>query len=298
MKNDALTNFHDAMLSVGLVPPHTIQPGKMHRFPGIGKTKSNRSGWCIFFEDGLGGCFGDWSAGLSETWQAERSTPLSAQEQQQIALMVTAAKAKADREKLSIHQKAAAEVRGRWKRAQPELGDHAYLKCKGILPYGTRKEAYFLLVPVQIDGELTSLQAIAPDGQKRFHPGGRIKGAHFIIGELTNAPKLLITEGFATGATLHQESSLPVVVAFNSGNLKPVAQTLRKRFAGEIVICGDNDLFTPGNPGKAAAIEAAKAIGASWVIPDFTGLNAGPKDTDFNDLARLVKQRNEKGSRS
>jgi len=30
------------------------------------------AGWCKLFDDGLSGCFGDWSSGLSETWQTTR----------------------------------------------------------------------------------------------------------------------------------------------------------------------------------------------------------------------------------
>ena len=67
---DALSNFRDAIRAAGLEPPDAIEFGKLHRFPGNGKRPSNRAGWCLLFDDGLGGCFGDWSSGLSETWQA------------------------------------------------------------------------------------------------------------------------------------------------------------------------------------------------------------------------------------
>ncbi len=36
-----------------------------------------------------------------------------------------------------------------------------------------------------------------------------------------------------------------------------------------------------------SAIEAAARCGGDWVLPDFTGLPRGPKDTDFNDLKQL-----------
>jgi phage/plasmid primase-like uncharacterized protein len=72
---DALSNFRDAIRAAGLEPPDYIEPGRLHRFPGNGKRPSNRAGWCLLFHDGLGGCFGDWSSGLSETWQARRDKP-------------------------------------------------------------------------------------------------------------------------------------------------------------------------------------------------------------------------------
>src|SRR5262249_1819426 len=74
-------------------------------------------------------------------------------------------------------------------------------------------------------------------------------------------------------------------VAFNAGNLLPVAKGLReKRPDLQIVICADDDYLTPGNPGITKAREAAEAIGAKLAIPAF-GANRPEKFTDFNDLA-------------
>ena len=70
--NDAISQFRESMRAAGLEPPDVIQPGKLHRFPGVGKRNGNTAAWCKVFEDGLGGCFGDWSSELSENWQAKR----------------------------------------------------------------------------------------------------------------------------------------------------------------------------------------------------------------------------------
>lgn len=78
--NDALSQFHDAIRAAGLEPPVHIKPGKWHRFPGVDKSNGNTAGRCKLFDNGLGGCFGDWSSGLSETWQAKREKPLSQSE--------------------------------------------------------------------------------------------------------------------------------------------------------------------------------------------------------------------------
>lgn len=55
---DAHLQFRDAIRSSGLEPPDAIQPGRLHRFPGVGKGPSNRAGWCLLFDDGQGGSFG------------------------------------------------------------------------------------------------------------------------------------------------------------------------------------------------------------------------------------------------
>ena len=40
----------------------------------------------------------------------------------------------------------------------------------------------------------------------------------------------LIAEGYATAASLHEATGLPVIVAFDAGNLLPVAQAIHKRY--------------------------------------------------------------------
>jgi putative DNA primase/helicase len=53
------------------------------------------------------------------------------------------------------------------------------------------------------------------------------------------------SEGWATGATLHEATGLPVVVAFNAGNLLLVAKLIRREYpAARLVICADNDWKT------------------------------------------------------
>ena len=151
-----------------------------------------------------------------------------------------------------------------------------------------------LLIPLTDGEDIHSLQFIQPDGTKRFLKGGKTRGMFYQINPLAEPEKLLICEGFATGATLYMDTKLPVSVAFSADNLAPVAKAMRKRYPdAEIIICGDNDHAKEGNPGKQAAIGAAKACGGDWVLPDFTGLPRGPKDTDFNDLRRLQGVRHE-----
>ena len=59
-------------------------------------------------------------------------------------------------------------------------------------------------------------------------PGQR-KGA-FLIG---NPDRVLLAEGYATAASLHEATGLPVAVAFDAGNLMPVAQTAKYKAGQE-----------------------------------------------------------------
>lgn len=282
--NDAITQFRESMRAAGLEPPDVIQPGKLHRFPGVGKRNGNTAAWCKVFEDGLGGCFGDWSSELSENWQAKRDKPLSAVEREAFRRQVAAARAQAETDRKARQADAAAKAMAIWNAAPLAPGDHAYLLRKGIHPHGARLYDGALLIPMREGGEIHSLQFIESDGDKRFLTSGRIAGCYFSIGSPKGAAVLCVAEGFATGASIHEATGLPVAVAFNAGNLEPVAKALRKQLPDlPIVICADDDYRTEGNPGRTKAEAAALAVGGVTVLPVFQG-DRPENATDFNDL--------------
>ncbi|NNJ83998.1 MAG: hypothetical protein HKP13_03530, partial [Gammaproteobacteria bacterium] len=176
----AWPEFRDAIRSHGLEPPYPMVPGKRYRFPGIGKGPSNRAGWCRLFPDGLGGCFGDWSTGLSETWQARRDAQLSRAERQ---IAETRRQTEANRRKAWEH--AARRAEEIWRSSNPSDPDHPYLVRKGISPAPetpVRQRRRALVLPVRdFSGRLTSLQFITPDGTKRLLSGGRKQGCFIYI---------------------------------------------------------------------------------------------------------------------
>lgn len=143
-----------------------------------------------------------------------------------------------------------------------------------IKPYTVRNA---LIVPAFTSAKkLSSVQVISSDGKKRFLLDGRMAGAYAKIGDIGKATaKIVICEGWATGASVHLATGLPVVVAFNAGNLKFVADKMHTVLpSAEIVIAADNDKDTVGNPG----LRHAEATGFPFVYPILTS------GTDFNDL--------------
>ncbi|WP_254257826.1 toprim domain-containing protein [Methylobacter tundripaludum] len=111
-------------------------------------------------------------------------------------------------------------------------------------------------------------------------PGGGLAGLFWWIGAKTE--KVLIAEGFATAATLHEESGYRVYVAFTANNLMAVGRIVREKLPdAEIVFCADNDTQTPGNPGLTKATGAAEAVGGSVTVPPIHG--------DFNDYSAYLK---------
>ncbi len=187
-------------------------------------------------------------------------------------------------EQVKIHAEAREEANRIWNESKAVQG-HEYLRNKGVKPFGVRDHNGTLIVPLKdAQDTLNSLQSISPNGTKRFLPGGKIKGCYHLIG--TPDEILYITEGYSTGATVHDATGEAVVVAFNAGNLQNVAEILRRKYGDiSIVIAADNDAFTDGNPGLTKAKEAATAVGGKIAVPVFNDVSSKP--TDFNDLCQL-----------
>ena len=164
--------------------------------------------------------------------------------------------------------------------------DQTYTKNKKIGSFGLKMYKNSVIVPLyDVSGKLWSLQFIDGDGNKRFLSGGKKKGCFFTIGSLDGAKQVFMCEGYATGASVYESIDQPVVVAFDAGNLKPVAEALRKKYRDlQIFICADNDCYGENglNVGVEKANETAQSVGGHVIIPRFNDTSTNP--TDFNDL--------------
>ncbi|MDH5644190.1 MAG: toprim domain-containing protein, partial [Gemmatimonadota bacterium] len=261
-----------------------IEVGKFYRCPGISKQNGNTSGWLKLFEDGLGGVYGDWASDFSAYWQAKLERPFSSAERDTFARHVAEAKELTEADKTANQAEAAAKAVNIWNAAQLANENHPYLKRKGIKANGARLYNGDLVIPLRIGSVIHSLQYVSSDGVKKFLPGGRVKGCYCTIGAIEGAKSLCIAEGFATGATIHEATEHPVVVAFNAGNLQAVTQTMREEFPTlSLIVCADDDTATSGNPGLTKATEAVRAVGGLLAIPHF-GDDRPDGVSDFNDL--------------
>jgi len=282
--------LRDAMHKAGITPPDRIEPdGALHRFHVEGDRAGSLNGWYLLHLDGrAAGAFGSWKTGAWSKWAADSGREFHA-DREAFAAMIEAARAKAKAERRAEHEARAIEARREWSRTVAPDPAHPYLLAKSVKPHNLRQLGAWLIVPlVDAYGLLWNVQRIVPDGVKRFRPG-RAGGLFSPIGDLTDPARLLICEGWATGATLHEETGHPVLCAMNAGNLLSVAQAARMAWPGAgLVICADNDRRTAGNPGVTAATAAAKATGAKLIVPEFP---EGASGTDFNDLAALRRER-------
>ena len=280
-------DFRSAIAAAGLTPPDTIEPGRIHRFPGAGKGRGNTAGRCFMFPDMRGGWYEDYSNGSGQVnWQASGSKPYSQAERQANSERSKAANEAYKAEKEQAHAVAAVEAERRFK-AAGNCTQHAYLTDKAVQAHSIRLEGDKLLIPMRdTAGSLRSLQTITPDGDKRFQKDGEVTGCYHAIGKPSET--LIITEGYATGASVHQATGEAVAVAFNAGNLEPVALALRAKYpALKIVLAADDDYRTAGNPGTSLAKAAALTVSGFLAVPNF-GADRPDGATDFNDLHQIT----------
>lgn len=268
------------MTACGLEPRHAsklfgkLQDGKVARYELEQGKKGNTNGaLCVYSNSGKpAGWFWSWADSIKQSWTSFDVSAISDEERKAMRAKQDEVNRQRDVEQKRVWAEVAEKAQKLWDAGGPaKTGEtvHPYLVAKGVKPFGIKALRQSLMVPARnAEGQITTLQFIKDNGEKRFLTGGRIVGSYFSIGKPDKV--LLICEGFATGATLFEATGYAVAVAFNAGNLLPVAKALRAKFPDlTILICGDNDLATDGNPGLTKAREAAAAIGARFVVPDF-----------------------------
>lgn len=338
-------NYDDVLAqlqAIGLLPKLPLEIGttKMVRCAVDGDRE--KRGWYRLHELPLDngdtlivGSFGAWRGddnGAMKVAIPKADKPSISAEQMEAIKARQAADMKRAAAEERVRQERAAQQAGAWWRQCSEEGSSAYLSRKGIPAgqlFGARMSKSGNLVVPMLDGDakVWGLQVIYSDPaikekkgrDKDFTPPGLAKKGHwFQIGSPVAGGIVLETEGFATGATLHLATGLPVIVAFDAGNLLTVARAIAKRYRGvRILFAADDDAFgkcaeckapvqvaagpdcpSCGKPhrrknsGVEAAQNAALALDAAWVAPTFPSPDdrwasyqaRGIKDSDFNDL--------------
>jgi phage/plasmid primase-like uncharacterized protein len=274
--------FRLAIVNAGITPPEQIiDDGKLHRFPTNEKA-GNKDGWYVLHSDGVpNGQFGCWRSGIESAWKSDLGRPYTAEELERL---------KEQSAKISVQrqiERKEAQLRAKsiWDKTTEAI-DHPYIVKKGIKPYIARQYMDTLVIPLYQQKEIASLQFINKDSEKQFLKGGTISGSYCEIGTIVEPSPICICEGYATGATIHEATSYPVIVAFNAGNLSKVAKIVKAQYPNfDLIIAGDDDFQNEKNPGKKAATEAAHSTQARLIFPTFAEPRAAGQ-TDFNDMAQ------------
>lgn len=309
------SNFDDVlgqMQAFGLdIEAHDVVIGTRRRCRAKDGGREKR-GWFQLYElpkaDGSGqlivGSFGAFWGAENVVQKVELPSKerkaMSTEQLDALKARIAADKKKAEADAQRRSDEAARHADYAWRKCVEGSRDQSeYLKRKRIETHGGRfSPGGNFVIPMQ-DAERRTygLQVIYPQKKngrdKDFWPAGLAKKGHFfLIGGIPDR-LLLIAEGFATAASLNQATNLPVAVAFDAGNLLPVAKALRAKYKrAKFLICADDDYRTEGNPGVTHARNAAMAVEGEVVFPIFADERPtetkGP--TDFNDLHMLEGQ--------
>lgn len=332
-----MNNYNDvlAQLQVHGLLVESLQVGRLTRCKT--EISKERSGWYMLHEmrldDGgslLVGSYGIWqgndNGALKVTLDKQE---LSNNQKAAIKKRIAEDRKKAEAARKNQAAKAAKRADAAWRDGTPN-GEIDYLNKKQIQNHGCRftKKGAMMIPMLDVAGQIHGLQFILDSEKhkdrikktgrnKEYWPGGLIKKGHF---HLIGSPRdvLLIAEGYATAASLHAATNLPVAVAFDANNVLPVAEVLKKRYSNvKLIICADDDAFSrcksckkpvnvndgltcshcnephlKKNTGVNVSSLAAMQLGCQWVAPKFPDeaarfesycKNQG-KLTDFNDL--------------
>lgn len=285
--------FVAAMTDTGLMmQDEIVADGCIHRFK-VGDDK-DKSGWYVFHPDPpAAGAYGCFRRDIFATWCSRNLCELNSLERDLFKDRMQAARDATKKDLENRHAECSDWSKNKLSVASAADENHPYLVAKGVKSYGLKQiggDSVALMVPVQdINGGIHGVQFIRADGSKKFKYGTNKVGNFFLVREINHNASLdifLLCEGYATGASLLQATGYPAVVAFDKGNLTPVAKVLRQAYPGsKIIICVDNDQYSEPNQGLIRATEASRAVNGFLAVPVFKDTTSKP--TDFNDLHRL-----------
>jgi putative DNA primase/helicase len=296
--SDPVANFICAMQAAGIRPlepiAHKLATGNPVRFRAEGDRPGRQNGWAVLHLDGVpAGVFRHYRLGIRSTWRAG-SDPRTLSPAERRAIMAKAQEAEARRkaETRAKQDEAANQAQAIWNAAESADPAHGYLAAKGLSPIGIRQSGAALLVPMFDPAfRIRNLQRIARNGRKLFLPGGRIDGLfwchamHLADGRPSLGP-LVIGEGFATVAAIHEATAYAVAAAMSARNLDPVARAMRSLFpCRQIIIAADDDFHLAENMGLRLARSAAESVGGLLAVPR-PETSRGNSGADFADLKR------------
>ena len=286
-----------------------LQPnGQLHRFSrDLKKNQPDEFyiGWEIFCSDGNPAlvCFyGTWSGGyqtfIFTSW--EHDNQINEQERAYLEKAREARRKEAEIQLEQDRQIRLKKAQNIWLQAKLEstrAGHTEYLKRKRVKTFGIRfgEDIYgndVLIIPLtDAKGTIQAIQYIKGNGEKHIH--GLKKGNFHLLGQVTEQSHIYVVEGYATGASIHEATENPVIVAFDCNNLDSVVAAVRYMYPKNLIaICGDDDVDNTSNSGRARAEEVAKKYQITAVFPSFPpGMQKDPlgnRYTDFNDLAVLM----------
>lgn len=238
------SDFMDALYLAGFENLKKLTDNKITRIKGPGDKGRKKSGWYVYtqYEDMAIGIYGSWKSYPEKAvWTSRNENTLSLAEKMRLNEDIKKAELKRKEEEEKLRTEAAEEAYNIWSRAKEATQDNPYIAKKKIKIFdGIRELNDVLIVPVTVDGQLTSIQKIKPDSEKRFLTGGRTKGCYYQL--KGNNDTIYIAEGYATAASIAEATGNSVYISFSAHNLYEVAQAVKDiHKESTIIIAADND---------------------------------------------------------
>jgi putative DNA primase/helicase len=261
-----LEQIISAMQSEGFQPPSDvmIDDGRLRRFKRT-PSDNGKDCWVVLyrFNDRQGGVshvcvWGDWHD-CGEIHKYSTLSGGSSEDRALIRKQIEKAQSKAHEDE----ERDRAELRQYCPEYMLTLGheitEYAKVKRLTTVPYSDNGDT---IIPVTDGTIVHGYQIIQPDGHKRFKLHTAKKGHFYQIGEPTQ--RIWMSEGWATGQTVHEATGECVIVCFDAGNVESVVPVIRRAHPrSELFLAGDND-------------EAGRKINLTGYFPETTG-------NDWND---------------
>jgi putative DNA primase/helicase len=263
-----------------------VPDGQIHRFDDPEGNPGNQACWYLLnLHPTAHGAYGNWRRNSKFGFRFSKQRSMSKGAIQILRQQIDRTRSERSIKKCLEQNQTAQTAQKIWETALPANGNHPYLLKKSIPPLYIKQIGSDLVIGLSDEsGEIVNIQYINSNGRKLFLKGGRVSGCYALTGRLQAIGKLYVCEGWATGITLHLETGVPIACAMNCHNLRDAGNSLRQQYPNlEIVIAGDDDRLTNGNPGRTAAISAALALGSRVRFPNWPE-GSDEKLTDFNDL--------------
>ncbi len=291
--SDPVTEFAQVLENAGLVLKELpVMDGKIHRVPTTGDKNGQKSGAYRGFLDGRpAGWYRDYRSADDSpvTWTFSGGEQTDPRARLHLKAHSMQRREDAERELKAQYNRQAAYAR-RYVSKWPQATAHEYLTRKGIqaAPGVRINDKNELVIPFRNrNGAIRSYQRIPVTGGKdaRILKDSEKTGNWFALGTPRNGQPVLFAEGYATAASLHEATGLPVLMTVDAGNMIAVAEEARQRLKqSPFIFCADNDHARQVNKGIVSATKAAELTGGSVIFPAFTDAEKAQGLTDFNDL--------------
>lgn len=311
-EQEILSTFKYALEKQGLIIEGLpIMNGKIHRVKTTTDRGRETSGaYSGFLNEYPAGFIQNFKTGIKENWKM----PLENAKQNIIthqALSQNFNNSTNDNIKqkiLELQQKTALKIEEEYNQAHWAYSNHPYLKKKGFNEnfYLKQDKMGSLLIPLKDEnGKLWSVQRIFPNGDKiigiiktkeekeqGIEYSAKKSGCFHIVGakSLEHCKEFIITEGFATAATIYKALNKPVIMGVDAGNLLKIVESLKNKFQNTpITLIADNDRKRELKGLSNVGVESAKEIQQKFsdikvIIPKISDQEAEQGMSDFNDI--------------